>query len=146
MSRLVWWFLAVAASGFTVWNGSTLTMFDVSTSCSKVGESSSYQCSDSAVEVLGIWPLVSVGLLLATPPAVAAITMRKQVSWCAVAALVALFGAAVFLVTYDGYWKLLMFALPMAVLGSIVAAFQPSVPRQTAPGLGGELTPAWPSR
>lgn len=136
MLRSVWCALAVAALGFTAWNGASLTMSDVSMSCSKIGESSSYQCGDRAIDVLGVWPLVVVGLLLATPPAVAAIAMRKWVSWVAVAALVVLFIAGVLRVTYDSYWNMMVLALPMAVLGAITAAFQRTAPRRSTPGRG----------
>ena len=87
MARSVWWALAVAALAFTAWNATSLTMLDVSMACSKIGESRSYQCGDRAIDVLGVWPLVGVGLLVATPPAVAAIAMRKSASWLAVAVL-----------------------------------------------------------
>ncbi|MCJ0894044.1 ABC transporter permease [Rhodococcus sp. ARC_M5] len=129
MVRTVWWALAVTAVAFTAWNAASLTMFDVSMACSKIGESSSYQCSDRAVDVLGVWPLIGVGLFLATPPAMAAIALHKRFSWIAVAALVVLFMAGIAFVTHDSYSSLLVFALPMAIIGSIAAAFQRSVPR-----------------
>ncbi|WP_249305331.1 ABC transporter permease [Rhodococcus sp. 14-2483-1-1] len=131
MVRSVWWALAVAALAFTAWNGLSLTMFDVSMACSKIGEGGSYHCDDRAIDVLGVWPLVVVGLLLATPSAVAAIAMRQWVSWFAVATLVVLLIAGIASVTHDSYWNLLVLALPMAVIGSITAMFQ-----RTAPGCG----------
>ncbi|MGF0313112.1 ABC transporter permease [Rhodococcus sp. IEGM1428] len=131
MLRSVWWALAISALAFTVWNGLSLTMSDVSMSCSKIGEGGSYHCDDRAIDVLGVWPLVVVGLLLATPPAVAAIAMRQWVSWFAVTALVVLFVAGIASVTHDSYWNLLVLALPMAVIGSATAMF-----RRTAPGCG----------
>lgn len=131
MVRSAWWVLAVAAVALTAWNATSLTMFDMSMSCSKIGEGSSYQCSDRAIDVLGVWPLVGVGLTLASPPVVAAIALRKWVSWLAVAVLVSLFVAGVLRITADSYTRLFIFALPMAVLGSIIAAFQRTVPRPT---------------
>jgi hypothetical protein len=101
MARSVWWALAVAALAFTVWNATSLTMLDVSMSCSKIAEANSYQCGDRAIDVLGVWPLLGVGLLLATPPAAAAIAMRKSVSWLAVIALLGLFVAGLLSVTSD---------------------------------------------
>ncbi|MDV8022021.1 ABC transporter permease [Rhodococcus sp. IEGM 1330] len=124
MLRSVWWALAVATLAFTAWNGLSLTMFDVSMACSKIGEGGSYHCDDRAIDVLGVWPLVAVGLLLATPPAVAAIAMRQWVSWLAVATLVVLLIAGVVFVTHDSYLNLLVLALPMAVIGSVSATFQ----------------------
>ncbi len=124
MVRSVWWAMAVAALALTAWNGLSLTMLDVSMSCAKTAAGVSYQCSDRAVDVLGVWPLVVVGLLLASPPAIAAIAMRKLVSWIAVGALVVLFIAGVMLVTYDSYSDLLILALPMTVVGSVTAMLQ----------------------
>ncbi|WP_415973453.1 ABC transporter permease [Rhodococcus sp. 077-4] len=129
MVRSVWWALAVGAVAYTAWSGMSMTMFDVSMACSKIGEGGSYQCSDRAIDVLGVWPLVAVGLLLASPPAVAAIAMRKRVSWFAVSALVVLFLAGVVYATHDSYSDMLFLALPMAVVGSIAATFQRSAPR-----------------
>ncbi len=128
MLRSVWWALAVAALAFTAWNGLSLTMFDVSMACSKMGEGGSYHCDDRAIDVLGVWPLVAVGLLLATPPAVAALALRQWVSWFAVTTLVVLFIAGIAAVTHDSYWNLLVLALPMAVIGSATAMFQRTAP------------------
>lgn len=129
MARSVWWALAVAALVFTAWNAASLKMLDVSMACSKIGESSSYQCGDRAIDVLGVWPLVGVGLLLATPPAAAAIAMRKSVSWLAVIILLGLFVVGLLSVTSDSYLQLLIFALPIAAVGAITAPFQRTVPR-----------------
>ncbi len=91
VSRALWWVCLVAALAFTVWVGVSWTMAEVSLECSKVGESgSSFRCDDRIVHVLGVWPLVGLGLLLATPPVVAVVAMRKWVSWFAVASLVGL--------------------------------------------------------
>lgn len=128
MLRSVWWALAVAALAFTAWNGLSLTMFDVSMACSKIGEGGSYHCDDRAVDVLGVWPLVAVGLLLATPPAVAALALRQWVSWFAVTTLVVLFIAGIAAVTHDSYWNLLVLALPMAVIGSATVMFHRTAP------------------
>ncbi|MDJ0396750.1 ABC transporter permease [Rhodococcus sp. G-MC3] len=122
MSRAMWWASAVAALAFTVWVGTSWSMTDVSLSCSKIGESRFFQCDDRIVHVLGVWPLVGVGLLLAAPPAVAALSMRKWVSWLVVAVLVVVSIAG--LVNWTGYWRLLLFALPLAVLGLVAASLQ----------------------
>lgn len=111
MARSVWWALAVAALAFTAWNATSLTMLDVSMACSKIAEGSSCQCDDRAIDVLGVWPLLGVGLLLATPPAVAAIAMQKSVSWLAVIVLLGLFVAGLLSVTGDSYSEMLVFAL-----------------------------------
>lgn len=130
MVRAVWWVLAAAAVLVTVWSAHSLTMFDMSTACSKIGESSFYRCGDRAVDVLGVWPLVGVGAVLAAPPAAAAVAMRKSVSWFAVAALAALFVVGVLRITHDSYSNQFLFALPLAVVGAITAAFQTAGPRR----------------
>ncbi|MEH6795915.1 MAG: hypothetical protein V7694_17450 [Rhodococcus sp. (in: high G+C Gram-positive bacteria)] len=56
--------------------------------------------------------------------------MVRTVWWAlAVTALAVLFMAGIAFVTHDSYSSLLVFALPMAIIGSIAAAFQRSVPR-----------------
>ncbi|MGB7236231.1 MAG: ABC transporter permease [Rhodococcus sp. (in: high G+C Gram-positive bacteria)] len=130
MTRALWWALAVVAFALPVWVGASSFLADFSLSCSKIGESrSSYRCDDRAVDVLGVWPLVGVGLLLATPPVVAALAVRKWVSWCAVAALVGLSLAGYENWASTTYWSLLFIAVPLAILGSIIAAFQRTAPR-----------------
>jgi hypothetical protein len=127
MPRAVWWVLAVVALGFAAWIG-VQPMATVSLSCAKGGElylsggRSSLQCDDSIVHVLGVWSLVCVGLLLVTPPAVAALAMRGWVSWLVVAALVG--WSFVGLANWSSYWMALLFAAPMAALGSVAATIQ----------------------
>ncbi|OZC75370.1 hypothetical protein CH251_10295 [Rhodococcus sp. 06-462-5] len=116
-----------------MWDANSLTMFDMSMSCSKIGEGGTYECGDRAIDVLGVWPLIGVGLLLATPPAVAAIAMRKSVSWFAVVVLLGLFVTGLFRITSDSYTRLLIFALPLAVIGSVITAFQRTVPGKRMP-------------
>ncbi|WP_245547627.1 ABC transporter permease [Nocardia brevicatena] len=139
MLRAVWWALAVVALIFTAWVG-TSPMAGVSLSCAKSGElyldgdRSSLQCDDSIVHVLGVWPLLCLGLLLATPPVVAALAMRGWVSWLVVAALVGLSitGPA----NWSSHWRLLLFAAPMAALGLVAATVQQAVPRLVTPQIG----------
>lgn len=81
----------MAALVFTADVGTSASMAEVSLECRKIGESRSFfRCDDRIVHVLGVWPLFGLGLLLAAPPVVAALAMRKWVSWFAVAALVGL--------------------------------------------------------
>ncbi|WP_206510611.1 ABC transporter permease [Rhodococcus sp. BGS-1C] len=135
MWRAVWWALVVVAVAVTASVGTSWSMADVSLSCSKIGESGSfYQCDDRAVHVLGVWPLIGVGLLLAAPLVVAALAMRKWVSWVAVAAFLGLSFAGLQLWAASSYWSLLFLAVPLAALGSVAATFQRSAPR---PGTSG---------
>lgn len=132
MSRAVWWVSVGAALAFTVWVGASWTMADVSLACSKTGESgSSFRCDDHIVHVLGAWPLIGLGLLLAAPPVVAALAMRKWVSGLAVAALVGLSIAG--LANWSSFWGSLLFAVPLAALGLVAAATQKTIPRPGTP-------------
>lgn len=139
MSRAVWWASVVAALAITTWVG-TSPMADVSMSCSKMGElyldgsRSAFQCDDSIVRVLGVCPLVGLGLLLAIPPVVAALAMRRWISWLVVAALVGLSIAG--LVNWSSYWGSLLFAVPLAALGWVAATLQQAVPRPGTPRSG----------
>lgn len=115
---------------FTVWVGASWTMAEVSLGCSKTGESgSSFRCDAHIVDVLGAWPLIGLGLLLASPPVVAALAMRKWVSWLAVAALVGLSIAG--LANWSSFWGSLLFAVPLAALGLVAAATQHPSPGYT---------------
>lgn len=132
MSRTLWWAAALVASAFTVWGAATWSMADISMSCAKIGESgSSFGCDDSIVQVLGVWPLVGLGLLLATPPVVAALAMRQWVSWLIVAALAGLSIAG--LVNWSSFWGSLLFAVPLAAIGWVAAMLQRTVPHRGTP-------------
>lgn len=123
MSRAVWWSSALVALAFTVWVGISWSMAEVSLSCSKIGESQSwFRCEDRLVHVLGIWPLVGLGLLLALPPVVAALAMRRWVSWLVVAVLVGV--ALAGLANWTSLWGSLLFAVLLAALGAVAAALQ----------------------
>jgi hypothetical protein len=125
--RAVWWGMALAAVVFTVWS-SMSPISGVSLSCSKSGElgldggQASLHCEDSIVHVLGVWPLVQLGLLLAVPPVVAALAMRCWVSWLVVATFFVLTFVAI--ANWASFWILLGFAVPMALVGMVVATVQ----------------------
>lgn len=114
----------MAALVFTVWVGTSWSIAEVSLSCAKIGEDRNFRCDDRMVHILGVWPLVGLGLLLATPTVVAALAMRKWVSWSAVAALIGLSIAGLVNWASTSYWELLLFAVPLAALGAIAATFQ----------------------
>ncbi|UTM40133.1 ABC transporter permease (plasmid) [Rhodococcus pyridinivorans] len=123
MSRAVWWASVLVALAFTVWVGISWSMAEVSLSCSKIGESQSwFRCEDRLVDVLGIWPLVGLGLLLVLPPVVAALAMRRRVSWLVVAVLVGV--AIAGLANWTSLWGSLLFAVLLAALGAVAAALQ----------------------
>ena len=120
---------------FTMWVGTLWTTAEVSLACSKTGESgSAVRCDDRIIDVQGIWPLIGLGLLLATPPVVAALAMRKWVSWLAVAALVGLSVAG--LANWASFWGSLLFAAPLAALGSVAAVMQKAIPHPGTPQRG----------
>lgn len=95
-------------------------------SCSKTGVfddgQTSVQCDDSMVQVFGVWPLVLLGLLLVIPPVMAAMAMRWWVSWLVVAAFVGLLFVG--LLNWTSFWGLLLIAVPLAVVGFLVAVVQ----------------------
>lgn len=123
MSRTALFSLALLASSFAVWVGASWSMGEVSLSCSKIGESqATFSCSDRIVHVLGFRPLIGLALMLAVPLLVASLVMQKWVTWAAVAALGIL--TVIGLLNWTSYWKLLLFAAPLAVIGSVVASFQ----------------------
>ncbi|MCX5042417.1 ABC transporter permease [Aldersonia sp. NBC_00410] len=125
--RAVWWALAAVAVALTVWDGSS-PISDVDMSCRKTGvldldgAPASAQCDDSIVHVVGVWPLVWLGLLVAIPPVVAALAMRRWVSWLAVAALAGL--AFVGMGNWSTFWGLLLKAVPLTAIAVIVAIVQ----------------------
>jgi hypothetical protein len=139
--RQVWWGLALAAVVATIWTAAS-PVSDVSLSCSKTGElgldgsPSGWKCDDSIVDVLGVWPLIQLGQLLAIPPAVAAIAMRRWVSWLVVALFVVL--VFVGIANWSSFWASLLLAVPMAVVGLCVATVQHLIqpPRRSALTLG----------
>ena len=129
MPRAMWWACVVAAFAATAWAGASWTIGDVSLSCAKTAETGAwFSCGDRAFDVLGIWPLVGVGLLLALPPVVAALTKRQWVSWLAVAALVGLSIAGLANWATTSYWSVLYVAAPLAIVGSVAAMFQRTAP------------------
>ncbi|QRY63879.1 hypothetical protein JVX90_06640 [Gordonia sp. PDNC005] len=77
-------------------------------SCGKTGEiyiegvRSDAECTDTYVNVFGIWPLVQLGLVLLAPAIVAACVMRARVSVAATAAYMALIVVGV--VNWADWW------------------------------------------
>ncbi|MCZ4553136.1 ABC transporter permease [Gordonia rubripertincta] len=125
--RIVWWGLAAAAVVFTVWTAMS-PAGGVSLSCSKSGQldlegsRAALQCDDSVLRVVGVWPLVQLGQLLAIPPAVAALVMKRWVSWLVVATFVVLTFIAV--ANWSSFWVSLGFAVPMFAIGLLAASAQ----------------------
>lgn len=125
--RAIWFGLALAAVAFAV-SASMSPVSDVSLLCSKTGElgldgdQASLECGDSIIRVMGVWPLASLGLLLATPAVVAAFAMRRWVSWLVVATFVGLTFAGI--ANWASFWVSLWFAIPMAGIGLVVATVQ----------------------
>ncbi|SNT00053.1 ABC transporter permease [Rhodococcoides kyotonense] len=121
--RTVWLLLAVAGVASAVMAADS-PMMTVSLSCSKIGELSAEgaTCDDRIIDVLGVQPLLILGASLAAPPLVAALAMRRWVSWLAVVALLAL--AFIGLANWTGFWRELLVALPMALVGLALVYFQ----------------------
>ncbi|WP_207841916.1 ABC transporter permease [Williamsia soli] len=112
---------------FTVWTAMS-PAGGVSLSCSKSGQldlegsRAALQCDDSIVRVEGVWPLVQLGQLLAIPPAVAALVMRRWVSWLVVFTFLVLTFIAV--ANWSSFWVSLGFAVPMFAVGLLAASVQ----------------------
>ncbi|PYE15968.1 hypothetical protein DFR67_109196 [Williamsia limnetica] len=129
--RVVWLGLAVVAVLFTVWTALS-PAGGVSLSCSKSGQlglegsRAALNCDDSIVRVFGVWPLVQLGQLLAIPPAVAALVMKRWVSWLVVLTFLVL--AFVAVANWTSFWVSLSFAVPMAAVGLVAASVQHIVP------------------
>lgn len=116
MVRASWWALAAIATAFSLWFGATATMADVDMGCAKVAESGAdFRCDHRVSDVMGAWPLLGLGFLLATPPVVAAVAGRMWVSCVAVVVLIAV--TAVGLANWTHFW------------GTLLFAFQPRAPR-----------------
>lgn len=125
--KVLWWGLALVAVAFAV--GVAMSpVGDVSLACSKSGDlglgdgQASWQCDDSIVDVLGFWPLVQLGLVLALPPVVAAVTMRRWVAWLVAMAFVVL--TLVGIANWSGFWISLWFAIPMGIASAVIALVQ----------------------
>ncbi|ETD34158.1 hypothetical protein W823_03615 [Williamsia sp. D3] len=125
--RAVWWGMALTASVYAI-AMSMEPVAGVSLSCSKTGvlgldgDRSSLQCGDSLVNVLGVWPLVQLGMLLTIPPVLAALVMRRWMSWLVVATFVALTFIGV--ANWASFWVSLWIAAPMAIVGLVAATVQ----------------------
>jgi hypothetical protein len=74
------------------------------------------------VRELGVWPLVWLGVLLAGPLALAAVAMRRSVSWLVVAAFAIL--SFVGLANWANFWGALLVAIPLTVIVFVVAGVQ----------------------
>lgn len=126
--RGLWWALAALAAALMLSAGNSSIM-SASLSCAKVGEiynddaPAHLQCNDPLIEWVGVWPFVWLGLLLVTPPVVAALVMRLWVSWMAVAALGVL--SIVGLINWTGIvWGRLLYAVPLAIAALVIATVQ----------------------
>ncbi|WHU46687.1 hypothetical protein QNM97_22360 [Gordonia sp. L191] len=123
--RCLWCVLAVGALAFEIWAAFQPVGF-VSMGCGKgnvleeTGTRPGATCEDSTFSALGPWPLIQLGLALAVPPIVAAIVMRRWVSWLVVPVMLVV--SFVGLAHWTFFWLLLTLAgVPMAVLAIIIA-------------------------
>ncbi|MGZ8177403.1 ABC transporter permease [Williamsia sp. SKLECPSW1] len=100
---------------------STATIGATDLGCSKTGTPGrdGFSCADPITDLVGWWPFVAMGLLLAGPPVIAAVARRVWVSWLVVVCLVAVgvWGVG----HWTGEWSTLILGLPLAVLGAAVA-------------------------
>lgn len=137
--RAAWLLLGLLAAAGAVWVAG-LPVSDISMSCRKAGElwldgaPLGADCSDSIVSVIGYGPPVGLGLLLAAPPLLAAVAMRRWVSWLAVVLLLIL--TFVGLTHWSDFWGHLMGAFPLAAAALVLAVLPIESPRRS-PGRAG---------
>lgn len=100
---------------------STATVGATDLGCSKTNSTGheGFSCGDPVTDLVGWWPFVVMGLLLAGPPVVAAIARRPWVSWLAVAVLAC--AGAWGVGHWPEVWITLVLGLPLAILGAVVA-------------------------
>lgn len=79
-------------------------------------------CDDTMFAAVGIWTLLAMALVVATPLVAAAVAGMPWVSWLVTLALplLAVFG----LLNWTGFWGILMYAAPMFVAALVVALVQ----------------------
>lgn len=134
ISRAAWLLLGLLAAVGAAWIASA-PVSDIDMACRKMGElaldgaPAGASCSDSIVSVIGYWPPVALGLVLAAPPLLAAAALRRWMSWLAVVLLLIL--SFVGLTHWSDFWGYLMGAFPMAVAAAVLAALQISSPRRS---------------
>lgn len=115
-----WGVLATGAIAL-VFGASRDSLGSTDLGCSKTGTTGhqGFSCDDPITDLVGWWPFVVMGLLLAGPAVVAAVVRRPWVSWLAVVvpAAVGAWGVG----HWTSHWLTLVVGLPLAVLGAVVA-------------------------
>lgn len=114
--RVFWLILALVGAGYAA-SSAWAPVSEVSLSCAKTGvydDETVVRCGDPIAQVFGVWRLTMLGVLLAGPPAIAAISARRSVSWTVIAMMTVVGLTGV--VMWTSFWKLLIIALPLAVL------------------------------
>ncbi|OBC05325.1 MULTISPECIES: hypothetical protein [unclassified Gordonia (in: high G+C Gram-positive bacteria)] len=123
--RVAWLAMAVAALGYAVACG-FMPVGEVTVSCGKSGELSvagahaGATCEDSIFAALGPRRLIEMGVLLASPPLIAAVALRVWVSWLVVPAMAVLVFVGV--ANWADFWLLLSLGALVLLVASIVVA------------------------
>ncbi|WP_197502394.1 MULTISPECIES: hypothetical protein [unclassified Gordonia (in: high G+C Gram-positive bacteria)] len=123
--RVVWIVAAVTAAAYAIYCG-FIQVGEVTLGCSKGGELSVYDarpgatCEDSVFTALGPRRPVVLGLLLMTPPLIAAWALRIWVSWLVVPAMAVLIFVGI--ARWADFWLLLSFGALVLLVASIVVA------------------------
>ena len=126
--RAVWIALALLVVAVTIWVDTSPMSTVMGSSCGPEGVipfgrvPGSTWCDDSVLHVMGVWPPVGLGLLLATPLMLAAVAMLRSVSWSVVVA----FGILSFVgvANWATFWGQLMLAIPLTAIAVVVAGAQ----------------------
>ncbi|ROZ98790.1 hypothetical protein [Gordonia sp. OPL2] len=122
--RIFWFLVAAAGIGLSVWVGvdSAAQVTDCEVVMPSHGITTWEQCWSPVHEVFGIWPVVGMAALCASPAALASIMLRNWVSWSVVVAYAAL--TVVGIVTHSPVLRSLVLAMPLAVIALIIATVQ----------------------
>lgn len=91
MARTIWLLSALASAILATWAG-TSTLQGTELGCAKThGSFRGHDCSETLVEVFGVWPFVALGVSLCATAIVAAAMDRLWVSWSALVVIAVVF-------------------------------------------------------
>ncbi|MFT3714453.1 MAG: hypothetical protein QM774_00490 [Gordonia sp. (in: high G+C Gram-positive bacteria)] len=122
--RLIWLLLAVLGALLAGWEA-TWDMAQVSSCDTLLTPDNENWCFTSIAAHLGIWPNLGVAIAFVAPAAVAALVLRRWVSWTVVAVYLGMTVLAVI-----RWWTLvgmLVWAAPLFAGALIIAAVQTAV-------------------
>jgi hypothetical protein len=122
--RIFWFLLAIAAIGLSLWTAldSAAQLSDCEVVMPSHGITTRERCWSPVHAVFGVWPMVGVAAVSAGPAAVAAVVLRKWISWSAALAYAVM--TAVGITASSRVTRSLTLALPLTVIALIIATVQ----------------------